>query len=137
VSNVAFRLSPVPSPTTAAPGLSSRSALLGAATQITLHLSDIPFLKVMLCRLKIKRVSGTAANFTPLITSKTGAASGSIDQEFLGAATPVATLFDPSTLQSAPVPMVCDVNGNLYFTIQPDAGADNVFDYEIRFFVCV
>jgi hypothetical protein len=123
-----------PSPTAASPSRTTRTPVQGAATEVIINVGA-PFLKVGLCRLRIKRVSGTAANFTPFITSKTGAASGSIDQEFLGGATAVGTLFDPATLQSGPVPMVADQLGFLYLVIQPDAGADNVFDFCARFIV--
>jgi hypothetical protein len=103
---------------------------------IVLQLSTVPFQKVGLCRLKIKRVAGAAANFTPMIFSEVSiVTAGDISQEFAGAATAVGTLFDPSTLQSAPVPMITDALGRLYLVLGPDAGADNTFEYMLRFFV--
>jgi hypothetical protein len=94
-----------------------------------------PFIKLGLVRMKIKRVAGTAANFTPYIFSKVGVTtSGDISQEYAGTATAVATLFDPQ-LADAPVVMQADVNGRLYFMPGPDAGANNQFSYAFRFLV--
>ncbi len=124
------------SPADAGTEVYATSAALGAATVITLQVTNQGRAKVALCRIKIKRVSGTAANFTPLIFSKSGVTTaGDIAQEYAGSATAVATLFDPATPQSAPVPMVTDENGRLYLIIGPDAGADNVFQYALRFYV--
>lgn len=110
---------------------------IGAATVVTLQVATGGRTKVGLCRCKIKWISGTGtATFTPRIFSKTGVTtSGDIHQEYAGAATAVATLFDPSEPQSGPVPMVTDELGRLYLLLAPDAGADNVFRYMLRFYV--
>jgi len=112
-----------------------RSSAQGAATEIILDTSGAAMTggssrvtKIEIVRCKIKRVSGTAANFTPMINDVTGAASGSIDQALLGAATPVGTLFDP-VINNAYT--YTNTNGHLFLVCQPDAGADNVFDYEV------
>lgn len=108
--------------------LSGRTAALGAATETTLVVSSNWQTKLRIERVKILRVSGTAATFTPRIVSTTGAAAGSIAQEWLGAATPVANLLDATAIDG-----VCntDALGNLYLACAPNAGADNVFDYRI------
>lgn len=112
------------------------SGQLGGTSVITLQVTNEGRAKVGLCRIKIKRVSGAALNFTPYIFSKSGVTTaGDISQEYAGAATAVGTLFDPAEPQSAPVPMMTDANGRLYLMIGPDAGADNVFTYMLRFYV--
>lgn len=113
------------------PDLYATTPVQGATTIVEINVG--PFRKVGLVRLKIKWVSGTAANFTPYIFSKSGVTTaGDISQEYAGAATAVATLFDPQ-LADAPVVMQADVYGKLYLMIGPDAGADNVFQVSARF----
>ena len=108
---------------------------IGATTIIQLDFGK-PFVKLGLVRMKIKRVAGTAANFTPYIFSKSGVTTaGDISQEYAGTSTPVGTLFDPQ-LADAPVFMQADENGKLYFMPGPDPGpADNQFNYTLRFLV--
>lgn len=119
-----------PSSTTAT--LYARTAALGATTVVTLDFG-YPYRKLALVRFKVKRVAGTAANFTPYIFSESGiTTAGSIAQEFAGANTLVATLFDPG-LGDAPIEMQCDVNGRLYVVLAPNAGSDNTFDICLRF----
>jgi hypothetical protein len=114
---------------------SGRSSVQGAATEIILDTSGAAMTggssrvtKVEIVRCKIKRVSGTAINFTPMINDATGSASGSIDQVLLGTATPVATLFDPVINNAF---AYTNIIGHLFLVCQPNAGADNVFDYEV------
>jgi len=110
------------------------AATIAATTIITLNLGR-PFVKVGLVRFKIKHIAGGAASFTPLIFSESGVtAAGDISQEYAGASTLVANLFDPQ-LADAPVVMQADVNGRLYLMIGPNAGADNQFEYALRFHV--
>lgn len=107
---------------------------IGSTTAIPLDFGK-PFLKLGLVRFKIKRVAGSAANFTPLIFSEAGVTTaGDISQEYAGSATAVANLFDPQ-LADAPVMMQADENGRLYLVLGPDAGADNQFEYTLRFLV--
>jgi len=113
----------------------ARSSAQGAATEIVLDMGGVQSTgggarrtKCEVVRCKIKRISGTAANFTPLINALTGTASGTIEQVILGAATPVATLFDPVITGAF---TYTDGQGHLYLLCQPDAGADNVFDYDV------
>lgn len=135
-NSVAPQMLAYPTSSAAGGSLYETSAALGGTSVITLQVTNEGRAKVGLCRLKIKRVSGTAANFTPYIFSKAGVTTaGDISQEYAGAATAIATLFDPAEPQSAPVPMMTDENGRLYLMIGPDAGADNVFYYMLRFFV--
>jgi hypothetical protein len=137
MSTLSPQMAIVPSsPADAGTEVYATSAALGATTAITLQVTNQGRAKVALCRIKIKRVSGAAANFTPLIFSKSGVTTaGDITQEYAGAVTAVATLFDPAEPQSGPIPMVTDENGRLYLIIGPDAGANNVFQYMLRFYV--
>ena len=133
--NVAPQLLAYPAPTSSGELYATESSV-AAATVVTLQVTNEGFAKVLLCRIKVKRTAGTAANFTPRIFSKSGVTTaGDISQEYAGAATAVADLFDPSEPQSAPVPMVTDANGRLYLALNPDAGADNTFQYMLRFMV--
>ena len=110
------------------------AANIGATTVVTLNFGR-PFIRLGLVRFKIKRVAGTAANFTPYIFSESGVTTaGDISQEYAGSATGVATLFDPQ-LADAPVVMQADAAGKLYFMPGPDAGANNQFEYALRFIV--
>lgn len=85
--------------------------------------------KVALRRVKIKRTAGTAANFTPRIFKDGLALNGSIDQEFVGTATAVADLFDVV----ADAYTYTDTDGYIFLSPDPDAGADNIFQYEIYY----
>jgi hypothetical protein len=131
------QMAAVPAPSTVSGSeLFATATNVGAATVVTLQLSNEGFAKVALARVKAKHTAGTAANFTLRIFSKSGVTTaGDISQEYAGASTAVATLFDPSEPQSAPVPMVTDANGRLYLMFTPDAGADNTFQYMLRFHV--
>ena len=109
-------------------------ATIGATTVIGLAFGR-PFVKVGLVRFKIKRIAGSAASFTPYIFSEAGVTTaGDISQEYAGASTLVADLFDPQ-LADAPVVMQADEDGKLYLMLGPNAGADNQFEYALRFLV--
>lgn len=109
----------------------SEATSQGSTSVITLDFGVARVVKVEMVRLKVKRTAGTAANFQPFITNTAGVtSSGGIDQEFLGASTAVATLFDPSVSGGF---METDANGKLYLLLVPDAGADNTFRYKARF----
>ena len=110
---------------------SSRTVAQGTATHVELYFGVDRIVKVELLRIKLLRVSGGAANFTPVITSDSSAASaGGIAQEWVGTATAVGTLFDPVVSGAF---METDADGKLYLLFEPDAGVDNVFDYKLRF----
>jgi hypothetical protein len=85
---------------------------------------------VNILRVKLKRTAGTAATFTPRIYNLAAAAAGSINMQFEGSSTAVATLFDV-----AAVGCVFQTNtaGEFFVEPGPNAGADNAFDYEISF----
>lgn len=128
------RIATWPSPSTSDDALYARTSALGATSIVEIDLGT-PFLKVGLSRLKVKRVAGTAANFTLYLFSKSGVTTaGDISQEFAGAATAVGTLFDPD-IDPYRIVMQADVNGKLYLMLGPDAGADNTFDVTLRFLV--
>jgi hypothetical protein len=107
------------------------SAVLGATTAIECQVADSQK-KVRLLRVKVKRTAGTAANFTPRIFSASGVSTaGAIQQEYAGASTAVADLFDPQIPDN--VVFWTDTSGKFYLIPGPDAGADNVFQYEVRY----
>lgn len=85
---------------------------------------------VNVVRIKIKRTSGTAANFTPRAYNASAAAAGSINQQFEGSNTLVADLFDVAT---AGCVFRTDATGQFYVEPGFNAGADNAFDYEIYY----
>jgi len=89
--------------------LTGTTAASGSTTQTALVLSD-GRVKIIIRRVKLKHTAGAAATFTPRIYKVSGALSASINQEFEGSSTAVAAL-EPG----------------------PNAGADNVFDYEVYF----
>lgn len=105
-----------------------RASAVGAATEITLEVGA----RVKISRVKILRVSGTAATLTPRIVSTTGAAAGSFDEEWSKVATPVGTKIDDANLG-----ILCQSTANkLYLILAPDAGSDNVVDYAVYFELC-
>ena len=85
---------------------------------------------VNVLRVKVKRTAGTAATFTPRLYNLAGAASGSINMQFEGSSTAVATLFD---VACAGVVFQTDTSGQFFLEPGPNAGADNAFDYEISY----
>ncbi len=85
---------------------------------------------VNILRVKLKRTSGTAATFTPRLYNLSGAAAGSINMQFEGSSTAVATLFD---VACAGVVFQTDTSGQFFVEPGPNAGADNAFDYEISY----
>ena len=100
---------------------------LAVGTPIVLQVSQYKAV-VRIERVKLKRVAGTGANFTPRLHSDVTCTAGSITQEMAGAATAVAVLFDGTNIDG-----VCstDALGRLYLVPAPDAGADNQFDYVV------
>jgi hypothetical protein len=110
------------------------AATVGGSTVIQLSFGR-PFIRLGMVRMKVKHIAGAAASFTPLIFSEAGVTTaGDISQEYAGASTLVADLFDPQ-LADAPVVMQADASGKLYFLPGPNAGADNQFEYAFRFLV--
>ena len=85
---------------------------------------------VNVLRVKVKRTAGTAATFTPRLYNLSGAAAGSINMQFEGSSTAVATLFD---VACAGVVFQTDTSGQFFLEPGPNAGADNAFDYEISY----
>lgn len=80
-------------------------------------------------RVKIKRVAGAAATFTPAIFSASGASLADITQEFLGSNTAVAALFDSTNIEGYVAPAA---GGTIYFRPGPQGGSvDNTFAYQI------
>lgn len=104
------------------------SVALGAAGEVMLQVAT-ETVKVVIRRVKIKHVSGAAANFVPVIGKASGFAASGIDQEFVGSSTAVADLFDVV----AEAATYTDSAGKLYLRPAPDAGVNNVFAYEVYY----
>jgi len=85
---------------------------------------------VNVLRVKVKRTAGTAATFTPRLYNLSGAAAGSINMQFEGSSTAVATLFD---VACAGVVFQTDTSGQFFLEPGPNAGSDNSFTYEISY----
>jgi len=85
---------------------------------------------VNVLRVKVKWTAGTATTFTPRLYNLAAAASGSINMQFEGSSTAVATLFD---VGCAGVVFQTDTSGQFFLEPGPNAGADNSFSYEISY----
>jgi hypothetical protein len=85
---------------------------------------------VNVLRVKVKWTAGTATTFTPRLYNLSGAASGSINMQFEGSATAVATLFD---VAASGCVFQTDTAGQFFLEPGPNAGADNSFTYEISY----
>lgn len=101
----------------------------GATSQLAIGAgSGFTFINVV--RIKLRRTAGTAVSFTPRLYDLSGAAAGSIDMQFEGTSTAVASLFDVATVGCV---FRTDATGQFYLEPGPNAGADNNFNYEIFF----
>lgn len=85
---------------------------------------------VNILRIKVKWSAGTAATFTPRLYNLAAAASGSINMQFEGSATAVASLFDVACIGCV---FQTDAAGQFYLEPGPNAGADNSFSYEVSY----
>jgi hypothetical protein len=85
---------------------------------------------VNVLRVKVKHTAGTATTFTPRLYNLSGAASGSINMQFEGSSTAVATLFDVACDGCV---FQTDTSGQFFLEPGPNAGSDNSFTYEISY----
>ncbi|MEN9785461.1 MAG: hypothetical protein RLZZ299_725 [Pseudomonadota bacterium] len=85
---------------------------------------------VNVLRVKVKHTAGSAATFTPRLYNLSGAASGSINMQFEGSSTAVATLFDVACDGCV---FQTDTSGQFFLEPGPNAGSDNSFTYEISY----
>jgi hypothetical protein len=86
---------------------------------------------VNVLRVKLKWVSGTGTTtLTPRLYNLAGAAANSINMQFAGSATAVASLFDVACVG---VVFQTNAAGEFFLEPGPDAGADNVVNYEISY----
>lgn len=85
---------------------------------------------VNVLRVKVKWTAGTATTFTPRLYNLAAAASGSINMQFEGSATAVATLFD---VAASGCVFQTDTAGQFFLEPGPNAGSDNNFTYEISY----
>lgn len=81
-------------------------------------------------RVKLRHTAGAAATFTPRLYNLAAAAAGSINMQFEGSSTAVASLFD---VGCAGVVFQTDTAGQFFLEPGPNAGADNAFSYEISY----
>ncbi len=85
---------------------------------------------VNILRVKLKHTAGTAITFVPRLYNLAAAAAGSINMQFEGSSTAVATLFDVGVSGCV---FQTDTAGEFFLEPGPNAGADNAFSYEISY----
>lgn len=103
---------------------------IGATTDIAIDTGG-GIATVNVLRVKLKWVSGTGTTtLTPRLYNLAAAAANSINMQFAGSATAVASLFDVACVG---VVFQTDATGQFYLEPGPDAGADNVVNYEISY----
>ncbi len=85
---------------------------------------------VNVLRVKVKHTAGSAVTFTPRLYNLAAAASGSINMQFEGSSTAVASLFD---VAASGCVFQTDTSGQFFLEPGPNAGADNSFTYEISY----
>lgn len=99
----------------------------GSGTRLTIDVGG-GVATVNVLRIKLDHTGGTAATFTPRLYSAAAGVAGSVDMEFEGTATAVATLFD---VAASGVVFQTDTSGQFYLEPGPNAGADNNFAYDV------
>lgn len=103
----------------------TRSTVGGAATPFAIQLGA-GLTKFRLRRIKMKRVAGSAANYTPYLTrASNGGASTDMNVVWNGTATAVATKIDVTPTEACET---TDEAGFIYFVGVWDVGADNTCD---------
>lgn len=103
---------------------------IGALTDVAIDTGG-GLATVNVLRIKLKWVSGTGTTtLTPRLYNLSGAAVNSINMQFAGTSTAVASLFDVACVG---VVFQTDASGQFYLEPGPDAGADNVINYEISY----
>lgn len=85
---------------------------------------------VNVLRIKLRHTAGAAATFTPRLYNLAAAAAGSINMQFEGSSTAVATLFD---VAASGCVFQTNTAGEFFLEPGPNAGADNSFNYEISY----
>lgn len=103
------------------------SAVVAAATEITLQCARLQK-DVEIVRVQVKRLSGTAATYQPMVGNSAGFTTGTVAEKFKATTTAVADMVDTTNIMGY---CQTDANGKLYFRFTPNAGADNQFDYSI------
>jgi hypothetical protein len=83
--------------------------------------------KLIIRRVKVHHVSGSANHFHAAIYRAVGALPNSIEQELYGDQTNSLDLFDVAV----EIPCQTDDDGKLWLAPGPNSGTNNVFDYEI------
>lgn len=107
---------------------SGRTEASGTNTDTAIRVAGSSTL-VKIQRIKLKRVAGGAATFTPAVFSAASATLADITQEYLGANTAVAALFDATNIDG-----YCrtDIDGYIYLRPGSQGGSvDNTFDYQV------
>lgn len=99
------------------------TVIAAVGSLVTLQVSSSTA-KVEIVRVKLKRTLGAAAaTFTPRIYSLSTAAAADIEQEYEGAASAAANLFDATGIQAL---CYTDALGRLYFQPNPNVAGDSV-----------
>lgn len=110
--------------------VTGQATSIGALTDVTIDTGG-GLATVNVLRIKLKWVSGTGTTtLTPRLYNLAGAAVGSINMQFQGTATAVASLFDVACVG---VVFKTNTAGEFFLEPGPDAGADNVINYEISY----
>jgi hypothetical protein len=98
-----------------------------ATLQVSFGVKDI-----RLRRLKVHHTGGAANHFHPYIFNDPSCVVDDICQEFAGAQTNAAGLYD-SAGSIVEVPCLTDVFGRLYLKFAPNTGSNNSFDFVLYY----
>ena len=99
---------------------------VGISTRAAITITDSRA-KLIIRRVKVKHISGSATHFYAAIYRASGALAGSIEQELYGDKTNSLDLFDVVV----EIPCQTDDDGKLWLAPGMNMGTDNVADYEI------
>lgn len=110
-------------------GVTPNSVLAGGIFELDMNSYGKAY-GLEICRVIVKQISGSAANFQFSIGDTSNFATGTIHEKYLSVLTASAGILDETAL--AAFTMTGDT-GKLYCNIDPDAGADNVYVYSIMY----
>jgi hypothetical protein len=99
---------------------------VGISTRAAITITDSRA-KLIIRRVKVHHVSGSATHFYAAIYRASGALAGTIEQELYGDKTNSLDLFDVVV----EIPCQTDDDGKLWLAPGMNMGTDNVADYEI------
>ncbi len=99
---------------------------VGISTRVAITITDSRA-KLIIRRVKVHHVSGSATHFYAAVYRASGALAGTIEQELYGDKTNSMDLFDVVV----EIPCQTDDDGKLWLAPGMNMGTDNVADYEI------